>query len=73
MSTLVPGDGFFLADPGGVCDVFLVGVWDRFWDRFWLENSPINLTSWWLNHPFEKYARQNGFIFPKERGEKKNI
>ena len=23
----------------------------------------------WLKHPFEKYARQNGFIFPKDRGE----
>ena len=22
-------------------------------------------TSWWLNHPSEKYARQIGFIFPK--------
>ena len=21
--------------------------------------------SWWLNQPLEKYARQNGFIFPK--------
>ena len=20
----------------------------------------IPITSWWLNHPFEKYARQNG-------------
>ena len=28
-------------------------------------------TSWWLNHPFEKYDRQNGFIFPKFRGENK--
>ena len=28
-------------------------------------------TSWWLNHPFEKYDRQHGFIFPNFRGENK--
>jgi len=28
-----------------------------------------NKTGWWLDHPFEKYARQNGFIFPNFRGE----
>ena len=27
--------------------------------------------SWWSNPPSEKYARQNGFIFPKDRGENK--
>ena len=27
---------------------------------------------WWLNQPIEKkYARQNGFIFPNNRGENK--
>ena len=32
------------------------------------------IPGWWLNHPFEKYARQNGFIFPNFRGENsKNI
>ena len=25
----------------------------------------------WLNHPFEKYARQNRFVFSKVRGENK--
>ena len=30
-------------------------------------------TSWWLNHLFEKYARQNGFIFPNFRGENKKM
>ena len=29
------------------------------------------ISSWWLNHPSEKYARQNGFIFPNFRGENK--
>ena len=29
------------------------------------------MPSWWLNHPSEKYARQIGFIFPKDRGENK--
>ena len=29
------------------------------------------LSGWWLNHPSEKYARQNGFIFPNFRGENK--
>ena len=29
-------------------------------------NMIARITSWWLNHPFEKYARQNGFIFPSE-------
>ncbi len=33
--------------------------------------KPLRSTSWWLNHPVEKYARQNGFIFPKDRGENK--
>ena len=28
-------------------------------------------TGWWLNQPFEKYARQIGFIFPNFRGEHK--
>ena len=28
-------------------------------------------SGWWLNHPSEKYARQNGFIFPNVRGENK--
>ena len=29
-----------------------------------------NMTCWWFQPtPFEKYARQNGFIFPKFRGE----
>ena len=27
-----------------------------------------NSSSWWLNNPFEKYARQNGFIFPNFSG-----
>ena len=30
-------------------------------------------TGWWLNQPFEKYARQIGFIFPNFRGEHKNM
>ena len=30
------------------------------------------LVSGWTN-PFEKYARQNGFIFPKFRGENNKI
>ena len=31
-------------------------------------------TSWWFfTNPIEKYARQNGFIFPKFRGEHKKI
>ena len=34
--------------------------------------DPIQINpSWWLNHPFEKYARQNGSIFSNFRGEKK--
>ena len=28
-----------------------------------------NESSWWLAYIFEKYARQNGFIFPNFRGE----
>ena len=28
------------------------------------KNSHPSKTSWWLNHPFEKYARQNG-SFPQ--------
>jgi len=32
------------------------------------------LSSWWLSfNPFEKYARQIGFIFPNFRGENKII
>ena len=31
----------------------------------------VPATSCWLNHPFEQYARQNGFIFPKDRDENK--
>ena len=27
------------------------------------------LPIWWLSHPFEKYDRQNWFIFPNFRGE----
>ena len=30
------------------------------------------LAGGWTN-PFEKYARQNGFIFPNFRGENKNV
>ena len=26
-------------------------------------------SSWWLNHPSEKYARQIGLVFPNFRGE----
>ena len=29
------------------------------------------IPSWWLNHPVEKYVRQNELIFPKDRGENK--
>ena len=30
------------------------------------------MTSWWFQpNPVEKYACQNGFIFPKDRGENK--
>ena len=29
------------------------------------------LSSWWLNQPLWKYARQNGWIFPNFRGENK--
>ncbi len=33
-----------------------------------------NKTGWWLNHPSEKYARQNGFIFRNFRSENsKNV
>ena len=28
----------------------------------------VGLGCWWLNHPSEKYARQNGFIFPQFLG-----
>ena len=35
------------------------------------ERQKSYISSWWLNHPFEKYARQNGFIFPNFRGEHK--
>ena len=35
-------------------------------------NSLATIASWWLNQPvFETYDRQNGFIFPKVRGENK--
>ena len=34
-------------------------------------DMPCDNSSWWLNHPLEKYDRQNGFIFPKDRGENK--
>ena len=30
-------------------------------------------TSWWLNHPFEKYVRQNWIISPMFGGELKNV
>ena len=34
--------------------------------------NPKTWTSWWFfTNPFEKCARQNGFIFPKFRGENK--
>ena len=36
------------------------------------KKSCKDLSSWWFfSHPFEKYARQNGFIFPNFRGENK--
>ena len=34
---------------------------------------PKNITSWWLNQPLWKNVSQNGFIFPKNRDENKNI
>ena len=39
--------------------------------QFWVFQgvSYQSTTSWWLNHPIEKCARQNGFIFPNFRGE----
>ena len=30
------------------------------------------VTSWWLNHPFEKYATVKLEQFPRDRGEHKN-
>ena len=34
--------------------------------------TPKGLSSWcFFTNPFEKYARQNGFIFPNFRGEHK--
>ena len=46
--------------------VWLEGVIDR--HSF---ETPKQITAWWLNHPSEKYARQNGSIFPNFRGENK--
>ena len=34
-------------------------------------DMPCDNSNWWLNHPLEKYDRQNGFIFPKDWGENK--
>ena len=50
----------------------------RLWGPFTrvLEANPffliLTISSWWLNHPFEKYARQIG-SFPQVGGKIKNI
>ena len=36
------------------------------WTSIWIPNAQEY--GRWLSHPFEKYARQNGFIFPNFRG-----
>ena len=35
------------------------------WGESFKNMGVFYASGWWLNQPFEKYARQNGFIFPK--------
>ncbi len=52
------------------CCCFQLWYWARVW---FLPNAEIHpLVGGWTN-PSEKYVRQNGFIFPKFRGENKKI
>ena len=42
------------------------------WSGWWFVQVAERIPSWWLSfNPFEKYARQIGNHFPRDRGENK--
>ena len=54
--------------------IFLFPRWDMLlpWREIeFHETNSEHISGWWLNHPSEKYAPQNGFVFPNFRGENK--